>query len=159
LWDTTLGKMAENRALTILAVDDDEDDLLFVSRALEKSELPSKLYTVRNADAMMDFLRQSGEYMPRTAPAPDLILLDLNMPGKNGKDALIEVRRDAALKHIPVILFSTSGSEQDILDCYRLGANSYIQKPASFDAIVEVMDVLKKYWMEHAALPPKQPTS
>ncbi len=146
--------MNDYRPLTILLVDDDEDDLLLAQRALDKSDLPHKAYSVHNGVELLEYLNRSGGYTEKTAPLPDLILLDLNMPKKNGIEALTEIRADAALRHIPIVLFTTSNSEQDILHCYQLGANSYIKKPVSFDALVEVMGSLKDYWVQYVILPP-----
>ena len=142
------------KPINILLVDDDDDDLLLAQRALDKSELPHKAYTVHNGVELLEYLRREKDYSETTAPVPDLILLDLNMPKKNGVEALADIRADAALRHIPVVLFTTSGAQQDILTCYQLGANSYIKKPISFDGLVEVMGSLKDYWVRHVALPP-----
>lgn len=148
--------MTEVRPLNILIVDDDEDDLFFAQRALEKTNLPSDVKTVRDGAQMMDYLCGRGDYRGDDGYMPDIILLDLNMPKKNGKEALAELRADPRLKHIPVILFTTSSNEQDIITGYQLGANSYIRKPVSFDAMVEAMGVIKTYWMELVSLPPKR---
>lgn len=149
--------MTKPMQLSILIVDDDEDDIFFATRALQRSDLPCTVKSVSNGVEMMDYLRREGDFRGDTAPLPDLILLDLNMPKKNGKEALAELRADSRLCHIPVVLFTTSSAEQDIVSCYRLGANSYIRKPVTFDQMVESMDTLKKYWAEHVTLPGKRP--
>lgn len=141
--------------INILLVDDDEDDLFFAQRALDKSNLPNNTYTVHNGIELLDYLNHRGAYTPETAPRPDIILLDLNMPKMNGTEALKELRSHTELAHIPVILFTTSGAEQDIKTSYKLGANSYIKKPGDFNKLVEIMNALKTYWIEHATLPPK----
>jgi CheY-like chemotaxis protein len=136
------------RPLHVLIVDDDDEDVFFAKKALGRSQFPSTIDSAANGVEMMDYLHKN--------PLPDLILLDLNMPMKNGKEALVDLRADEELRHIPVVLFTTSGAEQDILTCYRLGANSYIRKPVSFDAMVETMSVLKEYWAQFVALPTKR---
>jgi len=148
--------MTKPGVLTILIVDDDEDDIFFAERALKRVGLEAIVQSVGDGVELMDYLHQKGKYKPEKAPRPDLILLDLNMPKKNGKEALAEIRADKALRHIPVILFTTSSAEQDILACYRLGANSYIRKPVTFDAMVETMEMLGRYWARFVSLPPRQ---
>lgn len=147
--------MINRPPINILLVDDDEDDLFFAQRALAKSNLPNNTYMVYNGIELFDYLKHRGKYTPENAPRPDIILLDLNMPKMNGTEALRELRSHAELAHIPVILFTTSGAEQDINTSYKLGANSYIKKPGDFNKLVEIMDALKAYWIEHASLPPR----
>jgi CheY-like chemotaxis protein len=148
--------MAGQRSpVNILLVDDDEDDLFFARRALAKSDLPNNTFTVHDGIELMDYLNQTGQYTPENAPAPDLILLDLNMPKMNGTEALRAIRKQLKFAHIPIILFTTSSAEQDIKASYKLGANSYIKKPGDFNKLVEVMGALKAYWIEHATLPPR----
>lgn len=147
--------MTNQAPINILLVDDDEDDLYFTHRALEKSNLPNNTYMVHDGIELMDYLNHQGKYTSETAPRPDLILLDLNMPKMNGTEALKELRSHKNLAHIPVILFTTSSAEQDINMSYKLGANSYIKKPGDFNKLVEIMTALKTYWIENASLPPK----
>ena len=149
--------MAEARHFTILVADDDEDDIFFVRRALEKNRIACDIYTVCDGEELLDYLRSEGAFKGDRPQLPDLILLDLNMPKKNGREALAELKRDAALCHIPVVLLTTSGNEQDVLACYRLGANSYIRKPATFDNLVETTKVLGHYWGKYVSLPPRPP--
>ncbi|HSH18695.1 MAG TPA: response regulator [Candidatus Saccharimonadales bacterium] len=147
--------MSKVQPINILLVDDDEDDLFFAQRALQKSKLPSNTYMVHDGIELLQYLNHEGPYTPETAPLPDLILLDLNMPKMNGKEALKAIRAHKKLAHLPVILFTTSSAVQDIMASYQLGANSYIKKPGDFQALVDIMDSLKAYWMQHATLPPK----
>lgn len=147
--------MGAIQPINILLVDDDEDDLYFAERALKKSELPNNTHVVHNGMELMDYLYHRGEFTPEASPRPDLILLDLNMPRMNGKEALKEIRQTKEFSHIPVILFTTSGAQQDIVASYKLGANSYIKKPGDFNSLVEVMATVKSYWMQHASLPPR----
>lgn len=150
--------MGQLQPITILLVDDDEDDLFFAEKALNKSGLPNRTYSVRDGIELMDYLHQRGSFSPKTAPLPDLILLDLNMPKMNGKEALKEIRSHKKFVHIPVILFTTSGSEEDIVEAYKLGANSYIRKPGDFKGLIEVMNTVKTYWIELATLPGRHQT-
>lgn len=147
--------MSTTGPITILLVDDDEDDLFFAERALKKSNLPHHTYAVYNGLELLDYLYHRGKFTPETSPMPDLILLDLNMPKMNGKEALKAIRENKKLMHLPVILFTTSSAESDIIASYKLGANSYIKKPGDFDGLVEIMNAIKQYWVEYATLPPR----
>jgi DNA-binding response OmpR family regulator len=147
--------MKDVRPINILLVDDDEDDLFFTQRALQKSHLPNNTFTVHDGEELLDYLHRRGKFKDDVAPMPDLILLDLNMPKMNGKEALKAIRENKNLVHLPVILFTTSSAESDIIASYKLGANSYIKKPGDFDGLVEVMSSLKQYWMQYASLPPR----
>lgn len=141
--------------INILLVDDDEDDLYFAERALRKVGMPAHIFSVHDGAELLDYLHRRGQYDDSHYPLPDLILLDLNMPKMNGKEALRAIRGSAEFAHLPVIFFTTSQAEQDIAASYKLGVNSYITKPGDFEGLVEVMRVLKAYWVEHASLPPR----
>lgn len=145
--------MTDVRPINILIVDDDEDDVFFAKRALDKSHLPHNAYSVRDGIELLDYLHQRAGFTEQSAPRPDLILLDLNMPKMNGKEVLKAIRENPELAHLPVILFTTSEAAADVMTSYRLGANSYIKKPGDFDGLVAVMKALKEYWIEHATLP------
>ncbi len=140
--------------INILIADDDEDDIFFVVEALSKSRLANNVYCVRDGVELLDFLHKRGSYTEETAPTPDLILLDLNMPKKNGREALKEIKSDEQFEQIPVVILTTSDAEQDIVAAYKLGANSYINKPVDFDGLVDVMKVLQTYWVQFVKLPP-----
>ncbi|AFY87115.1 MULTISPECIES: response regulator [Chroococcidiopsis] len=140
--------------VTILMADDDEDDCMLAREALAESRLANDLYLVRDGEELMDYLHQRGQYTDlKLAPRPGLILLDLNMPKKDGREALREIKADPQLKHIPVVVLTTSKAEEDIYRSYELGANSYITKPVTFASLVEVMRTIGKYWFEIVELP------
>jgi CheY-like chemotaxis protein len=138
----------------ILMADDDPDDRLMAEKALNESHLRNVLRFVEDGEELMDYLQHRGKYSdPATAPEPGLILLDLNMPRKDGREALAEIKTHPCLRHIPVVILTTSESEIDVLRSYDLGANSFITKPVSFQGLVEAMKVLTQYWFEIAKLP------
>jgi CheY-like chemotaxis protein len=140
--------------VTILMADDDEDDCMLAREALAESRLANDLYLVRDGEELIDYLHQRGQYTDlKLAPRPGLILLDLNMPKKDGREALREIKADPQLKHIPVVVLTTSKAEEDIYRSYELGANSYITKPVTFASLVEVMRTIGKYWFEIVELP------
>lgn len=141
--------------VTILMADDDEDDCLLAQEALEESRLVNLLHWVRDGEELMDYLHQRGKYAaPNNLPRPGLILLDLNMPKKDGREALKEIKADPILRLIPVIVLTTSQADEDIYRSYDLGANSFITKPVTFTSLVKVMQTLGKYWFEIVELPP-----
>lgn len=140
--------------VTILMADDDEDDCMLAREALAESRLANQLYIVRDGEELMDYLYHRGIYAEdRNAPRPGLILLDLNMPKKDGREALQEIKADPHLRRIPVVILTTSKAEEDIYYTYDLGANSFIIKPVTFAALVEVMKTIGKYWFEIVELP------
>jgi CheY-like chemotaxis protein len=146
--------MNTTEPINILIADDDDDDLFLSIEALKQSRLKNNVYCVHDGEELMDFLNHNGKYSKENSPIPDLILLDLNMPKKNGKEALKEIRNNEDLKHIPVVVLTTSQAEQDIINTYKLGANSYITKPVNFDGLVDIMKTLKTYWVQFVKLPP-----
>jgi len=140
--------------LVILMADDDEDDILLTKKALEKGKLLNPLYTVQDGEELLDYLLHRGAYAdPAKAPRPGVILLDLNMPRKDGREALKEIKSHANLKEIPVVVFTTSKAEEDIYRSYKLGVNSFITKPVTFENLIDVMQMLGKYWFEIVSLP------
>jgi CheY-like chemotaxis protein len=142
------------RPITILLADDDADDRVLARDALTESRLANDLRCVENGEELMDYLRRAGAYAdPATSPTPGLILLDLNMPRKDGREALAEIKSDPALRHIPVVVLTTSKAEEDIYRTYDLGVNSFITKPVTFDGLVKVMRTLGVYWFEIVELP------
>ncbi len=143
--------------VTILMADDDPDDCLLAREALAESRLANDLHFVSDGEELMDYLYQRGKYsVPGSAPRPSLILLDLNMPKKDGREVLKELKADPHLRQIPVLVLTTSQAEEDILRSYYLGANSYITKPVTFSSLIEVMQTLSKYWFEIVELPSQQ---
>lgn len=149
--------MEENmisKQLTILLADDDPDDRLMTKEALEESHLLNPLHTVEDGEQLINYLRRQGEYTHLVdEPFPCLILLDLNMPRMDGREALKEIKSDPKLCHIPIIVLTTSKAEEDIYRTYNLGVNSFITKPVSFNSLVDLMRNLGKYWFEIVTLP------
>jgi CheY-like chemotaxis protein len=140
--------------IMILLADDDEDDRLLAQQAFEESRLGNELRCVGDGEELLDYLRREGEYAdPAHAPRPGLILLDLNMPRKDGREALREIKADPELRSIPVVVLTTSKQEQDILGSYDLGGNSFIVKPVTFEGLVEVVRAVGRYWFELVELP------
>lgn len=141
--------------IIILMADDDDDDRLLTSEALSESRLINGLHFVKDGEELMDYLQHKKNYAaPNSAPRPGLILLDLNMPKKDGREALREIKADPALRRIPIVILTTSKTEEDILRSYDLGANSYITKPVTFEGLVRVIQMLGHYWLEIVELPP-----
>ena len=149
--------MTSKEPIVILMADDDSDDRLLTQRALEASRVVNDLRFVEDGEELMDYLLQRGGYAdPDAAPRPGLILLDLNMPRKDGREALAEIKKDPALHRIPVVVMTTSKAEEDVLRSYDLGANSYITKPVTFERLVDLMKTLGTYWIEFVKLPSNQ---
>ncbi|MFO7985048.1 MAG: response regulator [Desulfatiglandaceae bacterium] len=138
----------------ILMVDDDPDDYYLTKAALEESGAQTELYLVADGQELLDYLFCQGKFADSERAAhPSLILLDLNMPIKNGKEALTALKADPGLRQIPVVIYTNSTAEEDIVSSYQLGASSYIPKPASFQSLVETMGTLSRYWLDIAMLP------
>jgi len=142
------------RPITILLAEDDPDDRLMATEALEESRLANDLHIVEDGEELMDFLCQQGKYAKMEDwSLPGLILLDLNMPKKDGREALKEIKADVRLRRIPIVILTTSTEEEDIFRSYDLGVNSFITKPVSFESLVDIMKTLKIYWFEIVELP------
>jgi CheY-like chemotaxis protein len=142
------------RPITILLADDDADDRMMAAEALEESRLANDLRFVEDGEELLDYLYRRGRFAAQTdAPRPGLILLDLNMPKKDGREALKEIKADPELRAIPVVVLTTSRAEEDIYRTYDLGVNSFITKPVMFESLVNVMKALGKYWFEIVELP------
>jgi len=143
--------------VTLLLADDDPDDRLLARQALEKSRLVSDLRCVEDGEELLDYLHRRGKFAdPKNSPRPGLILLDLNMPRKDGREALREIKNDPKLRDIPIVVLTTSKTEEDVTRSYNLGVNSYITKPVKFAALVEIMQAIGKYWFEVVELPGNQ---
>ncbi len=141
-------------SFTILLADDDEDDRLLTKDAMIESHLLNPLVTVEDGEELLEYLRREGKYSDLSdSKLPGLILLDLNMPRKDGREALREIKSDPALCHIPIVVLTTSKAEEDIFRTYNSGVNSFITKPVKFEALVELMRHLGKYWFEIVSLP------
>lgn len=138
----------------ILLAEDDPDDRLLTRRALEKSQLANTVDTVEDGEELMQYLRREGEYAEAdAAPRPGLILLDLNMPRMDGREALKKIKSDSELRRIPVIVLTTSEAEQDILQTYDLGVNAFVTKPVTFDDLANTLQALGEFWFEIVKLP------
>lgn len=141
-------------ALVVLVADDDDDDRFMLREAWTENRMANELRFVEDGDELMDYLRGRGAYAEAgSAPQPGLILLDLNMPRMDGREALEAIKADPALRRIPVVVLTTSKLEEDILRSYDLGVNSFISKPVSFDALVTTVRTLGQYWFEIVKLP------
>jgi CheY-like chemotaxis protein len=148
--------MHNQGSIVILMADDDADDRLLAEDALREARLKNDIRFVVDGEDLMNYLCHRGEYAEKKdAPRPGLILLDLNMPRKDGREALEEIKADPDLHCIPVVVLTTSKAEEDILRTYELGVSGYITKPVSFDGLVEVMRVLGRYWFDIVELPNK----
>ena len=144
----------DSRTMTILLAEDDPDDRMLAREAFEESRLLNSFEMVEDGEELMDYLHAAGAYSGESAkPLPGLILLDLNMPRKDGREALKEIKSDPLLRRIPIVVLTTSKAEEDILRTYDLGVNSFIVKPVTFDALVDVLKTLGKYWFEIVQLP------
>ena len=140
--------------IVILLAEDDEEDLQMTIEALKENRLGNDLRVTRDGEELMDYLLRRGDYAnPADSPLPGLILLDLNMPKKDGREALAEIKSNEALRKIPVIVLTTSKAEEDIFRSYDLGVNSFITKPVTFAGLAESMKVLSQYWFEIVELP------
>lgn len=145
------------KSFVILMADDDADDRLLARDALTECQLSGDLHFVENGEELLDYLQRRGRYAQASeSPRPGLILLDLNMPRKDGREALREIKSDPALRTIPVVVLTTSRADTDIGRIYELGANSFIAKPVSFDSLVQVMKTIGHYWFETVELPVKR---
>jgi CheY-like chemotaxis protein len=147
--------MSKSRmSTTILIAEDDPDDRLLCQEALEEIHFEHNIFFVQDGEELLEYLCHKGQYqIPSTSPRPDLILLDLNMPRRDGRDTLQEIKKREDLRLIPVVVMTTSRSEDDIARCYDLGVNGYVIKPVHFQSLIDIMSVIKKYWFEVVELP------
>jgi CheY-like chemotaxis protein len=142
------------QSVVILLAEDDDDDYLLTREAFEEARLINSVYRVKDGEELLEYLRRQGNYSdPATAPRPSIILLDLNMPRKDGREALEEIKKDPGLQTIPVVILTVSQMEEDIIQTYTHGASSYIRKPVKFNQLVEVIKTFKRYWLEIVELP------
>lgn len=143
----------QGKMIDILLVEDNPGDVRLAQEALKESKVRNKLFIVEDGVEAMMFLRQQGKY--KDAPRPDLILLDLNLPRKSGREVLTEVKTDENLKRIPVVVLTVSKAEEDIIKCYDHHANCYITKPLDFNQFIEVTKSIEDFWLNIVRLPPK----
>lgn len=148
---------AVKKSIIVLIVEDDEDDFLLVTKAIQEARLTGGVYRVKDGEELMDYLLAQGLYLDREKyPLPALILLDLNLPKKDGREALKEIKSHPELQKIPVIVLTTSKSEEDVIKSYDLGVNSFIRKPVTFQGLVDIIKTLKHYWLDIVTLPPQE---
>ncbi len=147
----------QGKPIAILMADDDPDDRRLAQEALEEGRLANDLFFVENGEELMQFLRREGKFTDETkSPRPGLILLDLNMPRVDGREALKQIKGDPELRQIPVVILTTSKADEDVYRSYDLGVNSYIVKPVTFESLVDILQTLEKYWFEIVELPPSK---
>lgn len=147
--------MKQGNPILILVADDDPEDCMLIRDALDESRLANELHFVSDGEELLDYLHHRGTFADAAlSPRPGLVLLDLNMPKMDGREALEEIKHDPQLRQIPIVVLTTSKAEEDIFRSYDLGVNSYITKPVTFDSLVRVMRTLGKYWFEIVELPP-----
>lgn len=145
---------SSHELVTILMAEDDPDDRELIRDAFAENGLQNELRFVESGEELLDYLRHRNRYAdPSSAPAPGLILLDLNMPGMGGRESLEHIKNDPALRHIPVVVLTTSRAEEDVVQSYRHGASSYITKPATFAELVRMARNLQRYWLRMVRLP------
>ncbi len=144
--------MSKNKSICILMVEDNPTDVMITKEALEHAKVLNTLHVVEDGMEALDFLHHRGKHAK--APQPDLILLDLNMPRKNGQEVLAEIKADKRLKQIPVVVLTTSKAEEDVVKAYGLHANCYVIKPVDFDVFAEVVRSIQQFWFSVVTLPP-----
>jgi len=144
----------QGKDMPILMVDDDPDDFYLLREAFEECGIGNDLRLVSDGDELLDYLRRSGAFAHLlAAPLPGLILLDLNMPKKDGREALREIKADDGLRHIPIVVYTTSAEERDVLESYKMGASSYVTKPRTFGDMLDMTRAMGRYWFKVAKLP------
>ena len=140
--------------ITILLAEDDPEDGYLIGEALYESRIASNVVTVEDGEELLDYLLRRGKYTdPESSPRPGLILLDLNMPRKDGREALVEIKQHPHLRRIPVVVLTTSQAEEDIFRTYDVGISGYITKPASFTGLREAMKAVGNYWLQVVSIP------
>ena len=151
--ESSMETQDNGKPVEILLVEDNPGDVLLIREGLKEGKVINRLHVVRDGEEAMDYLRQRGAY--EEAPRPDLILLDLNLPRKNGREVLAELRNQEALRRIPVVVLTSSEAEEDILRAYDLNCNCYITKPVDFDQFIRVVESIDTFWLSIVTLPPK----
>jgi chemotaxis family two-component system response regulator Rcp1 len=147
-------KKTENRPIDILLVEDNPGDVRLTKEALRDAKVLNEIYVAKDGVEALQFVNKEGSFS--NAPMPDLILLDLNLPKKDGREVLAEIKKDPKLKHIPVVVLTTSKADEDIVRTYNLHANAYITKPVDLNRFVEIMHALEEFWFTIVKLPPKE---
>ncbi|MGD0449475.1 MAG: response regulator [Candidatus Bathyarchaeia archaeon] len=147
-------KRVDALAVDILLVEDNPGDVRLTKEALKDAKVLNEIYVAKDGVEAMEFLHRQGKFAQ--APMPDMILLDLNLPRKDGREVLAEIKKDPKLKHIPVIILTTSKADEDIIKTYNLHANAYITKPVDLNRFVEIIHALEEFWFTIVKLPPKE---
>ncbi|MFT7582780.1 MAG: two-component system response regulator [Myxococcota bacterium] len=146
--------MSNTNLCAILLVEDSPEDREALVRALRKSGVNNPIYTCEDGDEALDYLYQRGAFADKaTSPRPGLVLLDLNLPGTDGREVLEEIKSQPELKRIPIVVMTTSNDPDDVDDCYAAGANSYVQKPVDLELFVQTIERIKEFWLSVAILP------
>lgn len=145
--------MELNTPIPILIAEDDPDDRLLTKEAFDESRIHNELVFVEDGQELMEYLKHEGSYSGTDHPLPGLIILDLNMPRKDGRSALEEIKADSKLRRIPVVVLTTSTADTDVLQSYDLGVAGYIVKPVTFDGLVKALETMGSYWLEIVHLP------
>jgi CheY-like chemotaxis protein len=152
--------MGDVKAISILVADDDPDDRMLIKEAFAENRIINNVEFVEDGEQLLAYLRREGPYAHLAGqPYPGLVLLDLNMPKRDGREALADMKADAALRRIPVVVLTTSKAEEDIMRTYGLGVSSFITKPVTFEGLVEITRVLTRYWIEIVELPSQRNSS
>lgn len=142
------------RPVQILLVEDSQEDVFLAQEALSDAKVASELHVVHDGEAAMAFVRQEGEYAD--APRPHLVLLDLNLPRKDGREVLSEIKADPDLRQLPVVVLTTSSSDRDVLRAYDAHVNAYVRKPVNFEQLVQIVQAIDKFWFGVVTLPPSE---
>lgn len=145
--------MSDREPVEILLAEDNPGDVKLTRKALEQGKLVNNLHVVTDGVEAMQYLRGEGEYAG--TPRPDLVLLDLNMPRKDGREVLEDIKHDDELKRIPVVVLTSSDAEEDVVESYDLHANAYLTKPVDFDGFMDIVGTLENFWLEVVKLPPE----
>lgn len=145
---------SSSRPMHILLIEDNPADVELTRQCFRESRIVNEVHAASDADTALAFLRRNGSFA--TAPRPDLVLLDLNLPGIDGREILATIKHDSELRTIPVVILTTSDADDDILQAYRLQANSYLRKPVDLDEFIELADAVCNYWFRYVQLPPHE---
>lgn len=143
----------DRKSVAIVFAEDDDADFHLANRAFQKLHLVNELIRVKDGQELVDYLQHTGSYAHQATKKACIVFLDLNMPRKDGREALKEIKNDETLKHIPIIVMTTSKAEEDVVRSYQLGVNAYIRKPIKQDEFMEVLSIFKRFWLEIVELP------
>jgi CheY-like chemotaxis protein len=142
---------AHGKLIRVLLVEDSPEDVLLTRESLKEAKVANELLVVDDGESALDFVNQRGDY--EDAPRPDVIILDLNLPKKDGREVLQELKEDPELKHIPIVVLTTSTSDEDVLSSYKHHANAFVRKPVTLDRFLEITTVIDDFWLGIVTLP------